>query len=124
MEAALILLGFYVAGRALSAGVGHFGMAGKDDLAGLPLLVLAGGSVSLALLPLVNALSRAHERRADLYALEMTGNAQAFASAMRRLATQNLAEERPSRLVEVLFYSHPPVADRLAVARTWEAGRT
>ena len=124
LDAILILLGFYLADRVLGAAVGHFGLAGRDDIAGLPLLVLAGGAVSLALLPLANALSRANERRADRYALEMTGNAQAFASAMRRLAAQNLAEERPSRLVEILFYSHPPVAARLAAARAWESGRT
>jgi Zn-dependent protease with chaperone function len=51
----------------------------------------------------------------------MTGNTQAFTSAMRKLAIQNLAEERPSRLVEILFYSHPPVAARLEAARVWEA---
>ena len=91
--------------------VGHFGLAAKSDVAGLPLLVLTGGAVSLALLPLVNAVSRAHERRADRYALEMTGNAAAFTSAMKRLSAQNLAEERPSRLVEMFFYTHPPIAD-------------
>ena len=43
---------------------------------------------------------------------------------MRRLATQNLAEEWPSRLVEMLFYSHPSVAARLEAARVWESVRT
>lgn len=124
LDAILILLGFYLADHVLGSAVGHFGLTGRDDIAGLPLLILAGGAVSLALLPLANALSRANERRADRYALEMTGNAQAFASAMRRLAVQNFAEERPSRLVEVLFCSHPPVAARLAAARAWESGHT
>ena len=123
LEAILIVLGLYLADRALGAAVGHFGLTGRDDVAGLPLLVLVGGAVSLALLPLANALSRAHERRADRYALEMTGNAQAFASAMRRLARQNLAEERPSRLVEILSCSHPSVAARLEAARAWESRR-
>lgn len=123
LDAMLMLLGFYLADRALGAAVGHFGLVAKDDVAGLPLLVLTGGAVSLALLPLANAVSRAHERRADRYALEMTGNAEAFAIAMRRLATQNLAEERPSRLVEILFYSHPPIAARLEAARAWESSR-
>jgi STE24 endopeptidase len=121
LEAALILLGFYLADRMLGAVVGRFGLAAKDDVAGLPLLVLAGGAVSLALLPLANAVSRAHERRADRYALKMTGNPAAFASAMKRLATQNLAEERPSRLVEILYHSHPPIAARLEAARAWES---
>jgi STE24 endopeptidase len=123
LEAILIVLGLYLADRALGAAVGYFGLTGRDDVAGLPLLVLVGGAVSLALLPLANALSRAHERRADRYALEMTGNAQAFASATRRLARQNLAEERPSRLVEILSCSHPSVAARLEAARAWESRR-
>jgi STE24 endopeptidase len=124
LEAALLTLGFYLADRALDAAAGRFGIAAKDDVAALPLLLLAGGAVSLALLPVANALSRAHERRADRYALDMTRNAAAFTSAMKRLGAQNLAEEQPSRLVELLFYSHPPMADRLEAARAWQSART
>jgi STE24 endopeptidase len=124
LDAGLIVGGFYFADLALRAASGHFGLSSVDDIAGLPLLVLTGGAVSLALVPLANALSRAHERRADRYALTMTGNPKAFISAMRRLAVQNLAEERPSRLVEILFCSHPSVAAGLEAARGWEAGRT
>ena len=123
LDAGLLTLGFYVADRAATAAVGHFGIVAKDDVAALPALVLAGGAVSLALLPLANAVSRAHERRADRYALDMTNNAAAFTSAMKRLGAQNLAEERPSRLVEILFHSHPPVAARLEAARSWQAAR-
>ena len=123
LEIALIALGFYMADLVLSASAGRFGIASKDDIAGLPLLVLAAGAVSLALLPLANAFSRAHERRADRYALDMTKNAGAFVSAMKRLAAQNLAEERPSRLVELLFYSHPPMAARIDAALAWAKER-
>jgi len=72
-------------------------------------------------LPLANTFSRAHERRADRYALEMTKNADAFVTAMKRLAVQNLAEEHPSRLVEVLFHSHPSMSSRIAAAQAWAA---
>ena len=123
LDAGLIVASFYFADLVLGAAVGHFGLSSVSDIAGLPLLVLAGGAVSLALMPLANALSRTHEVRADRYALEMTGNPQAFMTAVRRLAVQNLAEERPSRLVEILFYSHPPVAARLEAARVWAASR-
>jgi STE24 endopeptidase len=78
-------------------------------------------------MPVANAFSRAHERRADRYALTMTGNAAAFVTAMKRLAAQNLAEEQPSRMVELLFHSHPSTSARIAAAQAWTAeppGRT
>ncbi len=124
LEAGLILAGFYIADAALTRFSTMFGLTGKDDAAALPLLLLTAGAVSLALLPLFNAFSRAHERRADRYALEMTHNAAAFETAMRRLAAQNLAEERPSRLVEVLFHTHPSTTARVEAARTWSKSRS
>jgi STE24 endopeptidase len=119
LEVCLLAIGFYLADAALAWSAGRFGITSKADPAALPLLGLAGAAVSLALKPLANALSRAYERRADRYALEMTGNAAAFASAMRRLGARNLAEERPSRLVQWLFYTHPPVAARIEFAQAW-----
>jgi STE24 endopeptidase len=121
LETGLLAVAFYAADRALGASHIWLGLAGKSDAAGLPLVVLCAAAVSLVLMPLVNAVSRAHERRADRYALEMTRNAPAFVSAMKRLASQNLAEERPARWVEVLFHSHPPTASRVEAARIWAA---
>jgi STE24 endopeptidase len=119
LETGLIALGFYLADRVLTRFAASFGLMGKGDIAALPLLLLAAGAVSLALMPLANALSRAHERRADRYALEMTKNVPAFVSAMKRLAAQNLAEEHPSRLVQILFYTHPPISARIDAAQAW-----
>jgi hypothetical protein len=121
LETALLALGFYLTDRILELSAGRFGLTGKDDVAALPLLLIAAGVVSIGLLPLVNGLSRSHERRADRYALDMTGNAAAFISAMKRLGAQNLAEERPSRIVELIFYSHPPLAARVEAARAWRS---
>jgi Zn-dependent protease with chaperone function len=123
LETVLIALGFYLANLVLTRFAGSFGLRGKGDIAALPLLLLAAGAVSLALMPLANALSRAHERRADRYALEMTRNVPAFVSAMKRLGAQNLAEERPSRLVQILFYTHPPISARIAAAEAWQRAR-
>ena len=119
LETILIALGFYLADRVLARFAGSFGLVGKSDVAALPLLLLAAGAVSLALMPLANALSRAHERSADRYALEMTKNVPAFVSAMKRLGAQNLAEEHPSRLVQILFYTHPPITARIEAANAW-----
>jgi STE24 endopeptidase len=124
LESALILLGFAVADVALRALGPRLGMSSPSDLAGLPLLVLTAGAVSIALTPAALALSRRHERRADRFALQLTSNPSAFISAMRRLGAQNLAEERPSRLVQWLFHSHPPLEERLAFARAWRSSTT
>jgi STE24 endopeptidase len=120
VETALIALGCFAADRVLGVFVSSAGLEGKGDVAGLPLLVLAAGVVSLVSMPASNALSRAHERRADHYALTMTRNAPAFISTMKRLAAQNLAEEEPSRLVQVIFHSHPPISARIAAAQQYQ----
>jgi glycerophosphoryl diester phosphodiesterase/Zn-dependent protease with chaperone function len=121
VQAALLVAGFYLADRALVRFAEPLALRGLDDPAGWPLLMLVGGICSFVFMPLVNLLSRAHERRADHYALEMTRQPEAFVSAMKRLAQQNMAEEHPSKLVQWLFYSHPPTLDRIEAARRWAA---
>jgi STE24 endopeptidase len=119
-ETGLILAGFLVASWGLRLSAPIVGLRGVDDVAGLPVLLLAAGTVSLVLLPAAHAMSRAHERRADRFALRLTKNAPAFVSAMRRLAAQNLAEDEPSRLVQWLFHSHPPIRERIAAAQSFK----
>jgi Zn-dependent protease with chaperone function len=119
LETALILLGFFAADFTLRTIGGRLGLEALTDPAGVPLLLAAAGVASLVLMPFGLALSRRHERRADRFALDLTSNPGAFVTAMRRLGAQNLAEDRPSRLVEWLFYSHPPLEERLEAARAW-----
>jgi Zn-dependent protease with chaperone function len=116
-EIGLILAGFYLSARVLRLTAGLLGLRGVSDVAGLPVLVLCAGAISLVMLPVAHAMSRAFERRADRFALELTGNPQAFISAIRRLGAQNLAEENPSRLVRWLFHSHPTVQERVEAAK-------
>jgi Zn-dependent protease with chaperone function len=117
----LIFVSFYAAHRLLPLIGPSVGVVDPADVAGLPFVVLVFGMLSLVILPLANALSRRHERRADGFALQLTRNPSAFASVMRRLAQQNLAEDQPSRVVQTLFYNHPPFVERLQMAREWEA---
>ena len=117
VEALLLLAGFWIASVVLARGWQPLGLLGPADPAGLPLLLLAAGLATLAATPLINALSRLNERRADRYALKLTGQVTAFISAMRRLGTQNLAEERPSRPALWLFHSHPPIEERIRDAQ-------
>jgi STE24 endopeptidase len=122
VEFVLLLAAGGAAAAALARWWGPLGLGSPADVAGLPLLLLAGGAVMLAAAPLVNALSRWNEHRADHYAIALTGRPEAFVSAMRRLAAQNLAEPEPSKLALWLFHSHPPIAERIARAG-WELTR-
>ena len=97
--------------------IGGRGVTGPQDLAALPLMALAAGAVSLLFTPLGNAWSRHNERRADRFALTLTARPAAFISAIRRLAAQNLAEERPSAAVLWFFHTHPTVEERIAAAK-------
>jgi STE24 endopeptidase len=118
-ESALILAGVYLAARILQTLATPIGLRDVGDIAGLPLLLLAAGAVSLVMQPVAHAMSRAYERSADRFALDLTRNPEAFVSALRRLGAQNLAEEHPSKLVQWLFYSHPPLRERIDAAQTF-----
>ena len=114
--------GCFVLSLILNVVADPLGLRGLSDPAGLPALMLAGGVWTFLLLPVVNAISRAQERAADRYALQTTRNVDAFVTAMKRLSQQNLAEEYPSKLVRWLFYSHPPIRERIDAARAFGRG--
>lgn len=117
-QAVLNFGGLYLASLALRWGVEAFDFRGIADLAALPLFGLVLGAFGLVTMPLSNAYSRWRERMADRYALQATGKGEAYASALTRLANQNLAEVDPDRWVEVLLYSHPPLKKRIALAQS------
>jgi STE24 endopeptidase len=119
VQTLVLACGFFLANVVLRAMVDRLGLRGLSDPAALPLLLLVGGAWSFAVLPLINAQSRAQERAADRYALATTRNVDAFVSAMKRLSQQNLAEEYPSPIVRWVFYSHPPIHERIEAARAF-----
>jgi STE24 endopeptidase len=116
VQSALTLGGLWLANLALQWGVTAFGFESVADVAAMPWLALVLGAFGLITTPLSNAYSRWRERLADRYALETTRQPQAFATAMTRLADQNLADADPERWVEVLLHSHPAISRRVAMA--------
>ena len=90
-----------------------------SDFANLPLLMLVATTLSVLVLPLLNAYSRFNERQADRYAFRSIPTVQPFVSAMNKLADQNLAEHSPAPWVEWLFHSHPAISRRVAAAQAW-----
>ena len=112
-------LSLYLASLALNWAIGYFGFSGPADIAAFPALGLIFGAYGLITMPIENAVSRWRESMADDYALQATGKKEAFASAFTRLANQNLGEVDPEKWVVFMFYSHPPLGERIAKANNW-----
>jgi STE24 endopeptidase len=118
VQSVITLVGLWLASLALEWGVNRFALNAVNDVAGLPWLALVLSGFGLLTMPLGNVWSRWRERMADRYAIQATGKPLAFASALIRLADQNLGELNPSPWVEFLLYSHPPLGKRIAMARS------
>jgi STE24 endopeptidase len=110
------LLGFWLSDRALAAWIGPAYDPAQLPVAALPLVMLVFGAFGLLVTPLQNILSRYFERQCDRYALRSTQLRDAYRSAFRKLARLNKDDPYPNRLATFLFHSHPPIAERLALA--------
>ncbi len=117
VQIGLTFLGFFAVDAVLRYAIERQHMFEQmSDFAALPLLALVSTLLSLLLLPLWNAYSRRNEREADLYCCQAIPSVAPYISALNKLCAQNLGERHPSRLVEVLFHSHPPISKRIAAA--------
>jgi len=88
----------------------------RSTAAGVPAGALAGGIVSAAVGTVANQLSRAIERRADTYALTLTGAAEPAIAFERRIAVKNIADPDPPRWLTLLMATHPPTIERIGAA--------
>jgi STE24 endopeptidase len=86
---------------------------------GLPALVLAAGIVSTALGAAGNVLSRRVEARADAFALELTGNPEAFIALERSLAVGNLADPATPPAFQLIWGTHPTTMQRIGMGLAW-----
>ena len=123
VEGVITLIGLYFAAEGLNWGVEALGLSGVADIAGLPLFMIVIGAFGLITMPMTNAYSRWREGRADLFALEVTKMNNAYASALVRLANQNLTVADPEPWVEFLLYSHPALGKRIKMANEWKPNR-
>ena len=120
VEAIVTLAGFWAANEVLHYAIDQQHMfEHMSDFANLPLLALVSTVLSVLLMPALNAYSRYTERQADVYCWKSVPSIAPYVSAMEKLNRQNLSESHPSRLVEILFHSHPPVSKRIAAAEDW-----
>jgi STE24 endopeptidase len=63
--------------------------------------------------PLESAISRRFEREADDFVLELTKTGGPMQNALKRLASDNLANLIPHPLYAWFYYSHPPLVERI-----------
>jgi len=83
----------------------------------LPLMALVLSLFTFFWKPVIYAVSRYFETQCDKYALSRTQAPEQFATAFEALAEQNLADPAPPRWVVLLYYDHPPIHERIALAR-------
>ncbi len=124
------LIGLYfvyrLSGILLERGKKRFGFDQLSDVASLPLILLLGQLVSLALMPAALAYSRHQEHEADRFALELTRDNHAAATAFVRLQAENLGNPRPGLLYVLWRGSHPSLGQRIDFANRyhpWAEGR-
>ncbi|HEY1427444.1 MAG TPA: M48 family metalloprotease [Caulobacteraceae bacterium] len=120
--AAVIVIGLFAAqrwGAPLARALGARGVTDPSAPAALPALAIIGGvTLTLAWLA-VAAYFRWANVGADAYALDQARAPDGLAAVIEREWDHNAVA--PSPLETVLFYSHPPLSDRIAHAMAWKA---
>ncbi|MEJ2354729.1 MAG: M48 family metallopeptidase [candidate division WOR-3 bacterium] len=92
----------------------------RANIALLPIFLLSLNLIDLALLKILqNAMVRRFEEQADFEALSLSEDPEAFKRAMAGLANRNLSNAYPDFWVKLIYYSHPPVGERLQKAEEY-----
>ena len=89
----------------------------------VPAAVLSLALVAPALTLISNQLSRAIERRADDFALQMTNEPDAMVGFERRITVQNVGDPDPPGWQQLLMGTHPTTMERIGQALATRAAR-
>jgi STE24 endopeptidase len=88
----------------------------REHATAVPAAALSLALVAPALTVIANQLSRAVERRADAFALELTGEPEAMVGFERRITVQNVGDPDPPRWQQLLLATHPTTMERIGAA--------
>ncbi len=80
-----------------------------------------GSLIMFPVTPFFSYLSRRNEREADRFATELTHHPEHLASSLVKLSRENLSNLHPHPLYAKIYYSHPPVVER--VRQLQDAGK-
>jgi Zn-dependent protease with chaperone function len=81
-----------------------------------PLMILMITVLLFFSMPIENSISRFMERRADRYALELTGDAQTAISSQVKLSRMNKSNILPNPVYTWFYSSHPTALERIRTA--------
>ncbi len=98
-----------------------FGFLHNTSFIGLFLLGVLAGPLVFILTPFGAAIARKFEREADDFAFGLVGTTKPLQQALKRLARDNLANLHPHPVFSRFYYSHPPLAERIARLQAMEA---
>lgn len=118
----IALLVFFLIDRLFGAAKALLGARRVGDIsdpAGLPVIAAMAAVLGLLLTPVTNSLSRIREEDADRFSLVHANEPDGLSKAL--IKTAEYRAPSPSRIEEILFYTHPSVENRIRRAMEWKA---
>ena len=127
--AAALLLALYIVFRALHWALHRWGaewkIYGPEDWASIAVILLILQILTFVASPVGNGFSRMQEHAADVYGLEIIHglvphSEEVAAHAFQVLGELDLSDPNPPAFITFWLYSHPPLADRLVFAHSYD----
>lgn len=89
------------------------------DARSILIIILLVSIFTFITLPVPNAISRFHEKQADIMTIQLTGDPEKQILLMTKLADSNLSNVVPHPFIKVMLYSHPPIIERIKMANQY-----
>ncbi len=129
LGAAGLLLALYLLFRGLHWAMDRWArdwkLYGQEDWASLAVLLLLLQALLFVSSPVISGYSRMQEHAADVYGLEVIhglipDSEEVAAHAFQVLGEMDLSDPNPPPVITFWLYSHPPLADRLVFAHSYD----
>jgi STE24 endopeptidase len=129
LGAAGLLLALYLLFRGLHWALDRWGgdwkVYGQEDWASLAVLLLLLEALLFVASPVISGISRMQEHAADVYGLEVIhglipNSEEVAAHAFQVLGELDLSDPNPPPFITFWLYSHPPLAERLVFAHSYD----
>jgi STE24 endopeptidase len=111
----LAFVSFYIAFQVLKSDIllRIFSIESDSFFAEIVIIGFIGSILAFPFSPLSNYFSRRHERQADRFACDISGDPVSMAGALIKLSKDNLSNLHPHPFYAVFHYSHPPIVQRI-----------